>query len=108
MPALPRDPEMVHRIAAALEMDEAQERAFFSAADLVDQAALPEVQPVSAAEIDPGELAEYLEVMPKQCGQLETRPYRQLSELRAAPPRLSLLGERGKRASTSRSASIYT
>ena len=38
-------------------------------------------------------IAAYLEVVRAQCSRMETRPYRQLSELRGAPPRLSLLGE---------------
>ncbi|MBN1138213.1 MAG: hypothetical protein JXM73_16610, partial [Anaerolineae bacterium] len=44
----------------------------------------------------PAAVATYLEVVRRQCGLVETRPYRQLSELRGAPPRLSLLGEAGR------------
>jgi len=44
----------------------------------------------------PAAVAAYLEVVRSQCGLVETRPYRHLSELRGAPPRLSLLGEAGR------------
>ena len=47
-------------------------------------------------EIDSQELAAYLEIVRNQCGRLETRPYRQPSELRGAPPSLSLLGDAGQ------------
>ncbi len=47
----------------------------------------------AAPPIDPVALAAYLDVVSKQCRQMETRPYRQLSELRGAPPSLTLLGD---------------
>ena len=45
---------------------------------------------------DPDLVAAYLEVVRGQCGRLETRPYRQLSELRGAPPGFSLLEDEGR------------
>ncbi|MCX6030948.1 MAG: SUMF1/EgtB/PvdO family nonheme iron enzyme [Chloroflexi bacterium] len=44
---------------------------------------------------NPAEVKAYLEVVRAQCGRTETRPFRQLSELRGAPPRLSLLDAEG-------------
>jgi formylglycine-generating enzyme required for sulfatase activity/energy-coupling factor transporter ATP-binding protein EcfA2 len=41
----------------------------------------------------PADVDAYLETVRAQCGRMETRPYRQLSELRGAPPRLPLLEE---------------
>ena len=47
------------------------------------------------AALDPADVAAYLGVVRAQCSRLETRPYRQLSELRGAPPRLALLDGEG-------------
>ncbi|MEJ5309552.1 MAG: SUMF1/EgtB/PvdO family nonheme iron enzyme [Anaerolineae bacterium] len=47
----------------------------------------------SLPPVDPTALKAYLEVVSAQCCQMETRPYRQLSELRGAPPSLTLLGD---------------
>ena len=92
---MPRDPEMVHRLAAALEMSEPLKQQFFEAADLVYRPATPKAQPTTAApQLDPVQVAAYLEAVRNQCGRAETRPYRQLSEQRGAPPRLSLLDEK--------------
>lgn len=45
---------------------------------------------------DPAALDAYLEIVGGQCSRMETRPYRQLSELRGTPARLSLLEEEGR------------
>lgn len=42
---------------------------------------------------DPAHMGAYLQIVLEQCGSAETRPYRQLSELRGAPACLSLLGD---------------
>lgn len=52
--------------------------------------------PVQAASIDTQTLAAYLEVVRGQCGQVETRPYFQLSRTPGAPPSLPLIGEQGR------------
>ena len=46
--------------------------------------------------LEPAAVDAYLEVVRAQCSRLETRPYQQLSDLRGAPPRLSLLDEEGR------------
>jgi formylglycine-generating enzyme required for sulfatase activity/energy-coupling factor transporter ATP-binding protein EcfA2 len=48
-----------------------------------------------APSLDPAALAAYRALVREQCRRLETRPYRQLSELRGGPPCLTLLGEGG-------------
>ena len=48
------------------------------------------------AHDDPAIVARYLEAVRALCCYAEIRPYRQLSELRGAPPRLELLGEEGQ------------
>jgi len=45
----------------------------------------------ASAALNPMHLAAYLAAMREQCARLETRPYKQLSELREAPARLTLL-----------------
>jgi formylglycine-generating enzyme required for sulfatase activity len=51
------------------------------------------IPPRADALAGPDAIAAYLEIVRSQCGRVETRPYRQLSELKGAPPRLSLLDE---------------
>jgi formylglycine-generating enzyme required for sulfatase activity/energy-coupling factor transporter ATP-binding protein EcfA2 len=51
--------------------------------------------PTASPAIDPGALAAYLDAVRGDCCRLETRPYRQLSELRRAAPHLTLLGGDG-------------
>jgi len=46
--------------------------------------------------LDANDVAAYLQVVLEQCCSAETRPYRQLSELRGAPTRLSLLDDDGQ------------
>jgi formylglycine-generating enzyme required for sulfatase activity len=89
---LPRDPEVVHALAAALKISEADERGFFAAAGLMYQA--PDGGAVLAPALsDPEHIAAYLEAVRSQCGRTETRPYRQLSELRGATPSFTLRDE---------------
>jgi len=53
---------------------------------------LPASQPPTAStSLNPTHLAAYLAAMGEQCARLETRPYKQLSELRGAPACLTLL-----------------
>lgn len=89
---MPRDPAVVHALAAALALSEAEEGDFFAAAGLVYQ---PPVAEANAALTQPDAetVAAYLEAVRGQCGRTETRPYRQLSELRGAPPSFTLLDE---------------
>ena len=89
---MPRDPEVVHALAAALKMGEAEERAFFAAAGLVYQPPAAGVV-LAPAVSDPEHIAAYLEAVRSQCGRTETRPYRQLSELRGATPSFTLRDE---------------
>ncbi|MEA3397586.1 MAG: NACHT domain-containing protein, partial [Chloroflexota bacterium] len=49
------------------------------------------LQPDAVPALNPTHLAAYLDVLRGQCARLETRPYKQLSELRGAPPCLTLL-----------------
>ena len=89
---LPRDPEVVHALAVALEMGEAEEREFFAAAGLVYQPPAAGVV-LAPAVSDSEDIAAYLEAVRSQCGRTETRPYRQLSELRGATPSFTLRDE---------------
>ena len=47
-------------------------------------------------QLDPEAVARYLDAVRARCSRADPRPYRQLSEQRGAPPRLSLLGEEGR------------
>jgi formylglycine-generating enzyme required for sulfatase activity len=94
VPTMPRNPARVRDLASALEMDEAQERDLFDAAGIVFQA--PKEQTSSLARRNREHVAAYLEAVRTQCGQVETRPYRQLSEIRGAPARFSLWGGNGR------------
>jgi len=53
------------------------------------------LQPDAAPAFDPHHLEAYLDAVRSDCRRLETRPYRQLSELRRAAPCLTLLGGDG-------------
>jgi energy-coupling factor transporter ATP-binding protein EcfA2 len=53
------------------------------------------LQPDAAPTLDPDHLTAYLDAVRGDCRRLETRPYRQLSELRRAAPCLTLLGGDG-------------
>ena len=61
------------------------------------QVVVQQATPATARkEPDPETIAAYLAVMRAQCGLVETRPYRQLAEVRGAAPRFSLLDEGGR------------
>lgn len=76
-------------LLAAVEQENPKQYARFAAA--VHAAAAPVGPPP-----DPAAVAAYLDRVREQCGQVETRPYRQVSELREAAPSLSLLPAEGR------------
>lgn len=61
-----------------------------------DLSIVPATPPAVHTSLDPAAVAAYLEIMGTRYRRAETRPYRQFSELRGTPARLSLLAEGGR------------